>query len=95
MRMPHLELSLGRRSTSTTELLRSGCGLLLDFSGEPIRQAALRDWADGCALRVRMLSARPPDDALPETVLIRPDGYLAWQGSRTDDPRPALRSWFG
>jgi len=28
-------------------------------------------------------------------VLIRPDGYVAWQGSRTDDPRPALRSWFG
>jgi oxygenase len=95
LRMPHLELDLGRRSTSSTELLRSGCGLLLDFSGEPIRQAALRDWADGCALRVRMVSAPRPDDALPDTVLIRPDGYLAWQGSRTDDPRPALRSWFG
>jgi oxygenase/bifunctional oxygenase/reductase len=95
-RMPHLELDLGRRSTSTTELLRSGCGLLLDFSGEPIRQAALRDWADGCALRVRMVSARRPEDApVLDTVLIRPDGYVAWQGSRTEDPRPALRTWFG
>jgi oxygenase/bifunctional oxygenase/reductase len=97
-RMPHLELNLGHRVSSTTELLRSGCGLLLDLSGEPIRQAALRDCADSCAVRVRMVAATRPDQApvaLPDTVLIRPDGYVAWQGSRTSDPLPALRTWFG
>ncbi|HEU5270253.1 MAG TPA: FAD-dependent monooxygenase [Jatrophihabitans sp.] len=91
-RLPHLDL--GGRATST-ELLRDGRGLLLDFSGDPLRQAALRDWADDCALRVRLVSAPQPDAVVPETVLVRPDGYVAWLGSRADDPRPALRAWFG
>ncbi|MFL6160889.1 MAG: FAD-dependent monooxygenase [Jatrophihabitantaceae bacterium] len=101
-RMPHLELAVGHRATSTTELLRAGRGVMLDFAADPVRQAALRDWTDDCARQVRLVSATPAgdnpagrSDGLPDTILLRPDGYLAWAGSGADDPRPALRRWFG
>jgi len=34
--------------------------------------------------------------AAPNAVLIRPDGYVAWVGTGTDDGlRDALTTWFG
>jgi oxygenase len=93
-RLPQLELDTGSGPTSSTALLRSGCAVLLDLSADPLRGARLRDAVDGCVQRVRLVPAAP-QDGLPETVLLRPDGYVAWVGSRAQDPRPALRRWFG
>jgi hypothetical protein len=31
----------------------------------------------------------------PGTLLLRPDGYVAWAGGSGADPRPALSRWFG
>ncbi|MEU0853814.1 hypothetical protein ABZ387_38860, partial [Streptomyces flaveolus] len=37
----------------------------------------------------------PPDPAL-DTVLVRPDGYVAWTSpGTTDDLTGALHRWFG
>lgn len=99
-RMPHTELDTGSGPVSTTELLRTGRGVLLDLSADPARRAWMEDatapWAD----RVRLVTARVPVPAgtpatLPDTVLLRPDDHVAWTGDRKADPRAALGRWFG
>ena len=66
--------------------LRSGRGLLLTCEPEVIALAS--GWAD------RVDLVRLP--AIPATgsVLIRPDGHVAWIGERAS-PEPALTLWFG
>jgi len=97
-RMPHTVLNLGDAYASTTELARSGRGLLLDLSADPSRRALLADIASRWRGRVDLVSqVTPPAEParLPETVVIRPDGYIAWAGDRRADPQVALRQWFG
>jgi len=97
-RMPHLELDHGGRRTSSSELLRSGRGVLLDLEDN----AALRRRAHGWTNRVDVVTAqarhRTPGGPLDGTaaVLLRPDGHLAWAapGSHHDLPM-ALDRWFG
>jgi FADH2 O2-dependent halogenase len=97
-RMPHIGLVTESGPASTTALLRAARGVLLDLSADQSRRA----WLDGAtatsAGRVDLVSAV----ALPgagvdglDTVLLRPDGYVAWTGDRGADPRPALNRWFG
>lgn len=96
-RMPHVLLDAGSEPTSTTALLRSGHGLVLDFSVDPVRRARLRRLTAACAQRVKLVSSAPvpgPLDGL-DTVLLRPDGHVAWVSSKVEDPGPALRRWFG
>lgn len=97
-RVPHWELTCADGPSSTTGLLRSGRGVLLDFTtGAHCRAAA--GWAD----RVRAVSAAPPHapessagfGRVPGAVLIRPDGHLAWADGGGTDPRAALHHWFG
>ncbi|EMF01280.1 FAD dependent oxidoreductase [Streptomyces mobaraensis NBRC 13819 = DSM 40847] len=81
------------RATGTPEaadLLRRARGVLLDLSGDPRRADGLADLAGD---RVGLVTGRTPVGA--ETVLLRPDGHVAWAGDRTADPRPALERWFG
>ncbi|GAA2789690.1 FAD-dependent monooxygenase [Saccharopolyspora taberi] len=86
-RMPRIELDGG----STTQLLRSGRGLLLDLSGDEGLREAAAGWAD----RVDLVAARPAEDAAGQAFLVRPDGYVAWR-STSDEPLPvSLRRWFG
>jgi oxygenase len=97
-RVPHWELTCADGPSSSTELLRAGRGVLIDFAGGPPSRAAA-GWAD----RVRTVSAAP--SAGPESlvgpgrkagaVLIRPDGHLAWIDDGTTDPQAALHRWFG
>lgn len=96
-RMPHLELTVGGRPSSSTALLHAGRGVLLDLADNPhLRRRAAR-WRE----RVDIVTATPRGDAgtsLDGTtaVLIRPDGYVAWTGPGSHHDLPAaLDRWFG
>ena len=64
---------------------------------------ALSRIASGWSDRVDLIAARAVvpgggdsvPDTVPDTVLIRPDGYVAWAAGRDGDPRAALAHWFG
>nr|UYD71625.1 FAD-binding protein [Streptomyces sp.] len=97
-RMPHLVLDSARRRTSTTELLHSARGVLLDFeANERLRKRAY-GWAD----RVDIVTTAPPsfspDSQLADTsaVLVRPDGHVVWAAPGSHhDLQMALERWFG
>ncbi|MEU9310340.1 FAD-dependent monooxygenase [Streptomyces sp. NPDC048256] len=100
-RVPHWELTAETGPTSTTELLRTGRGVLLDF-GAGLQPGAVAGWAD----RVGMVTAtRPhgPETGVPfesggtavRAVLLRPDGHIAWVDGCTTHLRAALHRWFG
>ena len=67
--------------------LRSGHGVLLAGRHTWLRAVAA-PW------RGRVDVVVGPIDG-PETVLLRPDGHVAWVGERASDPRPPLSRWFG
>ncbi|MBJ6623452.1 FAD-dependent monooxygenase [Streptomyces sp. DHE17-7] len=94
-RLPCTEVRARRRLLTTTQLVRSGGGVLLDLTGRPGRPPAVLDgWAD----RVTALDAQPlPGSSLQGTdrVLVRPDGHVAWAGPGTDGLAEALTRWFG
>jgi hypothetical protein len=101
-RLPHFPLAgEAGEQTSTTALLRSGHGLLVDFTAAPGRLAALRSLVGSRSSRVRVAAGRP--DAAPNlgALLARPDGYVAWAATAAADlsgpagPEDALRRWFG
>ncbi|MCX5203248.1 FAD-dependent monooxygenase [Streptomyces sp. NBC_00237] len=97
-RMPHLELTGPRGATSSTALLHSARGVLLDLADNPRLRARAGAWSD----RVDIVTATPGADEVPDelrgttAVLIRPDGYVAWAapGSHHDLPM-AVERWFG
>ncbi|MEU3751079.1 MULTISPECIES: FAD-dependent monooxygenase [Streptomyces] len=98
-RMPHLELLTGSgRTTSSTELLHSARGVLLDLTDNPRLRARAGAWSD----RLDIVTATPgAGSAAAElegttAVLVRPDGYVAWAapGSHHDLPM-AIERWFG
>jgi bifunctional hydroxylase/dehydrase len=97
-RLPRLPLDRSGRRTTSTELLRTGRGLLLDLDDN----ATLRRRADAWRDRVDIVTATPlgvPDDSPLTTTaaaLVRPDGHVAWAapGSHHDLPT-ALERWFG
>ncbi|MEU3098703.1 FAD-dependent monooxygenase [Streptomyces sp. NPDC006967] len=78
--------------TRVAELLRTGRGLLLTTDDTAAHTA--RHHTD----RVDIVTAPPTDTAAttPDTVLVRPDGYVAWTApGTTDDLDQALERWFG
>ncbi|MFI0899357.1 FAD-dependent monooxygenase [Streptomyces sp. NPDC020983] len=96
--VPHAALTVDGAATSTTALLRDGRGVLLDLAA----CAGRHDWLTGrtapFAPRVDLVAATaPPGGPLEglETMLLRPDGYVAWAGDRYSDPGPAVAHWFG
>ncbi|MEU4273240.1 FAD-dependent monooxygenase [Streptomyces sp. NPDC026092] len=97
-RMPNLELTTATRRTTSTALLHSARGVLLDLTDNPRLRARAAAWSD----RVDVVTAEPgPVTATSglrgtTAVLIRPDGHVAWAapGSHHDLPM-ALERWFG
>ncbi|HEX5120999.1 MAG TPA: FAD-dependent monooxygenase [Pseudonocardiaceae bacterium] len=91
-RIPHVALG----DTTTTELLRTGHGVVLDLTGDPRRQAELRRAASACAVPVDVVcgAAAGPLDGLT-TAVVRPDGHVAWVDSGGHDPTRVLHGWFG
>jgi len=109
-RLPHLALAVGEPATATssTELLRTGRGVLVELTGDPDRQARLREAADAWTGRVDLVTATPVAEPGPEgptldelsdvgALLVRPDGHVAWVGSAAGSAQPqaALRRCFG
>lgn len=103
--IPHLALASERGRTSTTQLLRAGRAVVLELSGQPRRWAEVARTAAGWRGRVECVRAtlragaftRPHASALQDvrTLVLRPDGHVAWAGDRSSDARPALARWFG
>jgi len=101
-RMPDVALVSTSWPVTSTELLRSGFGLLLHLpsgAAGPGRRARLRRLTEACARPVSYVPCAPPPAGGPldglDAVLIRPDGHVAWAGPDAEDPGPALRRWFG
>ncbi|WP_405448770.1 FAD-dependent monooxygenase [Streptomyces achromogenes] len=98
-RMPHLELvTADGDKTSTTALLHSARGLLLDLADDPALRRAAAGWAD----RVDTVTATAhgtPQDQAPHgatAVLVRPDGHVAWVApGGPGELTAALERWFG
>jgi len=98
-RMPDLDLVTPRGVLRTFALLREAKPVLLNF-GEPVG-FDITPWAD----RVRLVDAEyrgawelPAIGAVtaPASVLIRPDGYVAWVGDAAGQGlAEALAKWFG
>ncbi|NUP29569.1 MAG: monooxygenase [Nocardia sp.] len=85
-RMIDLDLSTPDGPTRVGRLLRSGRGLLLCLDGIP---RSIDRWSD----RVDQIVAEADEGAA--TVLIRPDGYIAWSATDTEPLETALTRWFG
>ncbi len=95
--MPDLHLITGEDRTRVGELLRPATAILLDFENSTELDRATSAWAD----RVRVVHATctTPGEQPATSVLIRPDGYVAWVAD-ADDPvhsglTGALTRWFG
>ncbi len=98
-RMPDLDLATADGPLRVFELLHDARPVLLNL-GEPGAFDVAR-----CAERVRLLDASYDGEwelpvlgavAAPTAVLIRPDGYVAWLGERSQAGLPeALNTWFG
>jgi 2-polyprenyl-6-methoxyphenol hydroxylase-like FAD-dependent oxidoreductase len=98
-RMPDLDLATANGPLRVFTLLHDARPLLLNL-GEP-GGFDITPWAD----RVQMIDAKYVGPwelpaigsvAAPIAVLIRPDGYVAWVGERTQlELAEALTTWFG
>ena len=91
LRAPDLELTTPDGPTTLATHLHSGHGLLISFGAEPGLDVS--GWSE----RVHTLTAEPHPELDATTLLVRPDGHIAFAGS-TPDPdtlRHALTTWFG
>ncbi|RSM81658.1 monooxygenase [Kibdelosporangium aridum] len=89
-----LELADGGRA-QIASLLHSAKGVLIT-SDDSVSQL-VAGWADRVdVVRVKSFPAGPEErGAATESVLIRPDGYVAWAAPGAGELADALRRWFG
>ncbi|WP_368397348.1 FAD-dependent monooxygenase [Streptomyces sclerotialus] len=96
-RLPPRRLRTPGGTVTTTELLHTAHGVLLDLTDDPELRAAADGWRD----RVNVTVAVPEGGeafADATAVLVRPDGYIAWADDGTDTIGAltgSLRRWFG
>ncbi|MFG7940498.1 FAD-dependent monooxygenase [Streptomyces cacaoi] len=83
-RVPDVRVETADGVRAVSELMVSGRGVLLDMAGGV---AAGTD-------RVDVVRAAPHPELDAATVLIRPDGFVAWAGPADGLPA-ALETWFG
>ncbi|TMR24316.1 FAD-dependent oxidoreductase [Nonomuraea turkmeniaca] len=95
---PDLPLVTDGGTTRVARLLHAARPVVLDLAGRScVREAAL-PWTD----RVDIVSAHPGEGRPADSLLIRPDAYVAWAappGEADDQVRDGLRRaltrWFG
>ncbi len=88
--VPNFELPDG---TKIGELMRDGCGLLLDFDMNVSSKTLVNEYAD----RMKYVSGRAKEPLGLSTVLIRPDGIVAWASDNNPDCselQKAATRWF-
>lgn len=101
-RLVHAPLHATDGETMVARVLYPARGVLLDLSGGGRPAPDIAGWAD----RVDVVTAEPTDEIPATTVLLRPDGRVAWalasEESTPDNAdlpdaglRAALRMWFG
>jgi oxygenase len=98
VRMPHCDLAIESGLSSTTVLLRSARGVLLDLATRATLHAELSAAAAKWGNRVHMVTARFQFGSIPSeisAILLRPDGHIAWVDNGTTDLHNALSRWFG
>ncbi|MEU9577038.1 FAD-dependent monooxygenase [Streptomyces chilikensis] len=79
-------------SVRLAERARHGRPMLLC----PPKADTLADTASPWSERVDLLTVTAAPGAPPrETLLVRPDGYVAWAGTEPAELTAALRTWFG
>jgi 2-polyprenyl-6-methoxyphenol hydroxylase-like FAD-dependent oxidoreductase len=80
--------------TTIGEIMRAGQGILLQFNGNTSLKTLASEYSD----RIRFVSGRADDSLGLTTVLIRPDGFVAWASDNEPDEqsiRQAVALWFG
>ncbi len=82
--VPDLRLTMDTGACRVAELMRPGRPILLDLGTDVMLDQGRGNWIDV----VRAQCDDPPAD----TLLIRPDGYVAWAG--TDGLAEAIETWF-
>ncbi|WP_251484097.1 FAD-dependent monooxygenase [Actinacidiphila cocklensis] len=93
-RLPEQDLVVADAKTTTFELLHGGRPVLLDMHDSAGLRAAAAGWSD----RVDVVTASRPDATAPAaSLLVRPDGYIAWVSTdgTTAGLTDALTRWFG
>ncbi|MCT2588413.1 FAD-dependent monooxygenase [Streptomyces sp. N2-109] len=100
MRMPpecEVELPDGGR-TRVAELLHQARGVFISTGGDGEAERLAAGWSD----RVDVVTGSwapaaegRPARTLPDAVLVRPDGYIAWAAPGGGDLCEALGRWFG
>jgi 2-polyprenyl-6-methoxyphenol hydroxylase-like FAD-dependent oxidoreductase len=89
--VPNFEFEDG---TTIGELMRDGHGLLLDFNGSASLEALTSEYGD----RIKFVSGGAKEQSGLSTLLIRPDGFVAWACDNAPDEhsiRRAATRWFG
>lgn len=79
--VPNFEFEDGRR---TSELMQGGQGILLDFDSN----SSLKTFANEYGDRIKYVSGRAKEQLGLNSVLIRPDGIIAW----ASDIKPDIQS---
>jgi 2-polyprenyl-6-methoxyphenol hydroxylase-like FAD-dependent oxidoreductase len=87
-RMIDVDLTTSEGPTRVSQLMHSGRGLLLSFDDTP---RSIGGWSD----RVEHVRATTDEDIDFESVLIRPDGYIAWKNTDEQSLEATLIQWFG
>ena len=81
--------------TSTSSVLRTGRGVVVDFTAGVFDAGELKAWGD----HVDVIAADPAPDVDATVLLLRPDGHVAWATDATtpgdEGLRAALATWFG
>jgi len=88
--VPNFELTDG---STVGELMHDGRGILLDFDGNESLKTLVSDYGD----QIKYVSGRAKEQLGLSTVLIRPDGFIAWASDSEPDYselQKAAALWF-
>ena len=88
---PNFEFADG---TTLGEIMRDGRGMMIQFDGNDAAKTLASEYGD----RIKFMSGRAKEQLGLDTVLVRPDGFVAWASNGEPDEasiKAALSRWFG